>query len=669
MSYYTRKELDELHADIVSLAAKASSASNADDQRSIVSSIEHCLHNGYDRRRICEKLEKYMEPKYSSRFMDRLQERLDEYKRKNRKRAGDGNDMKSEPTSEAPKKSRFDMVTTSSNGSKVALPPPTNILITAPPVLSTMVPPASATATSSLNSNQIKLMMVNAQREIEERKKALSQMKGKDPLLASLQHPPTAPLINQSLAKVTSDTDEKAKKIAELQAQIRAKLSGSLGSLITPIVPAATTERPKPLILDEEGRTIDKSGRAINIPTVTPTLKANIRAKKREVFNKTQQHFEKTSQEDTLKFFDDRINLKPGSRNKRALRFHEPGKFQQMAERMRMKAQLERLQNEISQIARKTGISSATKLALIAPKQDTPDDVPSMEWWDSVILTNDLNTLGEEGNIKIRQSAITNLIEHPTQMKPPNEPLKPVYLPVFLTKKERKKLRRQNRREAWKEEQEKIRLGLTQAPEPKLRISNLMRVLGTEAVQDPTKIEAHVREQMAKRQKAHEDANNARKLTAEQKSEKKIRKIKEDTSCGVHISVYRIRDLQDNASKKFKVETNAKQLHMTGTVVLFRDCCVVVVEGGPKQQKKYRRLMLNRIKWEEDLVKGPDGQEVPNSCVLVWEGTSQRRHFGEIKFKVFPMEKMAREFFQKHQVEHYWDLSYSGAVLEASTDE
>ena len=241
-------------------------------------------------------------------------------------------------------------------------------------------------------------------------------------------------------------------------------------------------------------------------------------------------------------------------------------------------------------------------------------------------------------------------------------------MPVFLTKKERKKLRRQNRREAWKEEQEKIRLGLIPPPEPKLRISNLMRVLGTEAVQDPTKMEAHVREQMAKRQKAHEEANNARKLTDDQKRDKKIRKLKEDTSLGIHVSVYRIRDLHDNASKKFKVETNAKQLYMTGVVVLFRDCCVVVVEGGIKQQKKYRRLMMNRIKWDEDLVKNADGNEIPNLCSLVWEGTSQRRHFGEIKFKVFPMEKMAREFFQRHTVEHYWDLAYSGAVLEASED-
>lgn len=48
------------------------------------------------------------------------------------------------------------------------------------------------------------------------------------------------------------------------------------------------------------------------------------------------------------------------------------------------------------------------------------------------------------------------------------EPSKPIHMHVFLTKKERKKLRRQNRRETWKEEQEKIRLGLEPPPEPKV---------------------------------------------------------------------------------------------------------------------------------------------------------------------------------------------------------
>uniref|UniRef100_A0A1B6FIF4 Small nuclear ribonucleoprotein Prp3 C-terminal domain-containing protein n=1 Tax=Cuerna arida TaxID=1464854 RepID=A0A1B6FIF4_9HEMI len=174
---------------------------------------------------------------------------------------------------------------------------------------------------------------------------------------------------------------------------------------------------------------------------------------------------------------------------------------------------------------------------------------------------------------------------------------------------------------------------------------------------------------MAKRQKAHEEANSARKLTKEQRSEKKIRKLKEDTSLGVLVAVYRIRDLTGMASKKFKVETNAKQLFMTGCVVLYPDCCVVVVEGGPKQQKKYKRLMLNRIKWDEDLVRDADGKLVPNSCVLVWEGMCTGRNFGEMKFKVCESEKAAREHFRKHKVEHYWNQAYSGAVLEQSYED
>ena len=47
-----------------------------------------------------------------------------------------------------------------------------------------------------------------------------------------------------------------------------------------------------------------------------------------------------------------------------------------------------------------------------------------------------------------------------------------VNIPIMLTKKERKKLRRQNRMEVQKEQQEKIRLGLIAPPQPK-GINNL----------------------------------------------------------------------------------------------------------------------------------------------------------------------------------------------------
>ncbi|CRK86288.1 CLUMA_CG000203, isoform A [Clunio marinus] len=621
----SRKEIDEIKTDLEKICYKV--VGSVDDR--IIAIFERGLYNGYDKEKFTTKLSSIVEAKKAQKLSEKVHGILGFYQEspKSKKRHHDQDKEDDEPVKKKLLKQDENSETPASNN-------------------------------AALSSNQIKLMMENAQREIEERKKKLEDMKvGK-----------------------TAEVDERQKKIADLQRQIQAKLSGSLGTMINPINPsfAATvpkpTDKPRPLILDDEGRTVDTSGREINIQTLTPTLKANIRAKKKETFKhqQTEKAIEEAKTTEPA-FYDERIMVKPAIRGKRALRFHEPGKFLQIAERLRMKSQLEKLQNEISQIARKTGISSATKLALIAPKTDVHSEgFPQYgyEWWDSVILTDDLNKI-VEGKISIRDQAITNLIEHPTQMRPPNDPLRPAYLPVFLTKKERKKLRRQNRREAWKEEQEKIRLGLIDPPEPKLKISNLMRVLGNEAIQDPTKIEAHVREQMARRQKEHEDANQSRKLTDEQKREKKIKKLKEDTSMGVNVSVYRIRDLHNVQSKKFKVETNAKQLFMTGVVILFRDCCVVVVEGGPKQQKRYRRLMMHRIKWEEDMIKcsevTADGEkEVPNSCTIVWEGKVPRRCFGEIKFKHFTMEKLVREFFLKHHCEHYWDLAYSGAVLEAS---
>lgn len=77
----------------------------------------------------------------------------------------------------------------------------------------------------------------------------------------------------------------------------------------------------------------------------------------------------------------------------------------------------------------------------------------------------------------------------------------------------------------------------------------------------------------------HEGANAARKLTPEQRKAKKLRKMKEDLSCGVHVTVYRVRNLK-NPAIRFKVDMNAQQYHLTGCVVLYQDVNLVVVEGG-----------------------------------------------------------------------------------------
>lgn len=44
---------------------------------------------------------------------------------------------------------------------------------------------------------------------------------------------------------------------------------------------------------------------------------------------------------------------------------------------------------------------------------------------------------------------------------------------------------------------------------------------------------------------------------------------------------------------------------------------IVVVDGEAKELNKYKRLMMNRIKREEDIMKDRVGNNTLNKCVLV----------------------------------------------------
>ncbi|XP_002731125.1 U4/U6 small nuclear ribonucleoprotein Prp3 [Saccoglossus kowalevskii] len=622
----------------------------------VVTAALNCVSKGMDEQKTVDNLKPFLDES-APKFVKQLYNAVGEIKASNRQRKRAVKAQQDDGDEVRVKKAKLPM--------NIEEEP--NI-----PVLNSQPSPGQ------LTEQGIKEMMANARRAIEARKEQLTGLApGSMSVQSMMPQAQSQALMNEAL--------EKARKAAEIQARIQATLNRQPGLLPGNIpgirmIPGQPS-KPTPLILDDQGRTVDATGKAIQLTQRMPTLKANIRAKKRQEFKLVQEKavdvFNESSQ-----FYDPRVFAAPSGRAKRQFKFHDQGKFEQIAQRVRAKSQLERLQQEIAQAAKKTGISCATKLALIVPKkQVAEEEIPEVEWWDAFILPSDSykdvhSKTDSDGKKNEKYTGITSLIEHPAQMRPPDEPMKPVEQPIFLTKKERKKLRRQGRREGQRETTEKIRLGLEPPPEPKVRLANLMRVLGNEAVQDPTKVEAHVRAQMAKRQKAHEEANQARKLTAEQKSAKKLKKITEDTSCGVHTSVYRIRDLQ-NPSRKFKIEANCNQLHMTGFVVLYRDVNVVVVEGGPKQQRKFKRLMLQRIKWNDDKRSKDDDddddsdderEKKGNKCCLVWEGMNKNRAFGDIKFKACPTERIAKEQFRNHGVEHYWDLANSEAIIEASED-
>lgn len=660
----------------------------------VVTAALHCVGKGLDKRKTTDQLRPFLDDSAGS-FVDRLFEALEESRSSGGNKGGLEKSRKREIKDVFADESEMGSVRGSSemaDGTTVKRKRVPRFEEAEEPEV---IPGPPSESPGMLTKMQIKQMMEAATKQIEERKKQLSfsspaasRLSASDSRLSG----GASSIAPSQAASFMNDAIEKARKAAELQARIQSQLSmkpGILGALAAPTpnnfvalanlhamgiappkVEIKELNKPTPLILDDKGRTVDASGKEIELTHRMPTLKANIRAVKREQFR--QQLKEKPGEELESTYFDNRVNAVPAQRIRRGFKFHEQGRFEKIAQRIRTKAQLEKLQNEIAQAARKTGIQASTKLALIAPKKELGEgEVPHIEWWDSYILPSNKEYASDTKFEKLELFGVTNLVEHPAQLKPPVDTDKPVTLGVYLTKKEQKKLRRQTRREGQKELQEKVRLGLMPPPEPKVRISNLMRVLGTEAVQDPTKVEAHVRAQMAKRQKAHEEANAARKLTAEQRKEKKVKKLKEDLTDGVHIAVYRIRNLQ-NPAKKFKVEANANQLYLTGTVALHKDSNIVVVEGGPKSQKKFKRLMMHRIKWEEPSSKRDDRDDDDtkrnNKCWLIWEGTAKDRSFGEIKFKQCPTESMAREHFKKHRTEHYWDLALSHSVLDGTDD-
>ncbi|NXF27433.1 PRPF3 protein, partial [Rhodinocichla rosea] len=717
----SKRELDELKPWIEKTVKRVLGFS----EPTVVTAALNCVGKGMDKKKAADHLKPFLDDS-TLRFVDKLFEAVEEGRSSRHSKSNSDRNRKRElkdepevipgPPSESP-----GMLTKLQVSLSWATSPHSVELIL------TCIPKRAKENSLSVFFPQIKQMMEAATRQIEERKKQLSFISPPtpQPKISSSSQSERLPIGNtiqpSQAATFMNDAIEKARKAAELQARIQAQLAlkpGLIGNanmvglanlhamgIAPPKVELKDQTKPTPLILDEQGRTVDASGKEIELTHRMPTLKANIRAVKREQFK--QQLKEKPSEDmESNTYFDPRVSITPAQRQKRTFKFHEKGKFEKIAQRLRTKAQLEKLQAEISQAARKTGIHTSTKLALITPKKELKEgEIPEIEWWDSYIIPNGLDLKGGTTSKKDEYFGITNLVEHPAQLNPPGmalawgAPSSPIPSVHWVCVCAIVLVGKSCPVGASLQEEPSQHLFLSLA----VRISNLMRVLGTEAVQDPTKVEAHVRAQMAKRQKAHEEANAARKLTAEQRKAKKVKKLKEDVSQGVHIAVYRVRNLS-NPAKKFKIEANAGQLYLTGVVVLHKDVNVVVVEGGPKAQKKFKRLMLHRIKWdeqtsntkgegEERCAAGRGGSPAPpqglnelycglfadddesdeesvkktNKCSLVWEGTAKDRSFGEMKFKQCPTENMAREHFKKHSAEHYWDLALSESVLE-STD-
>ena len=117
---------------------------------------------------------------------------------------------------------------------------------------------------------------------------------------------------------------------------------------------------------------------------------------------------------------------------------------------------------------------------------------------------------------------------------------------------------RKQRREAERQDKtDRIRMGLIPPDPPKgllafhalssvtnicflsVRLANLMKVLTSDAVQDPTRVEARVRREVAMRKHGHEKMNAERKLTDDQRREKIETKKVDEEKKGIFGAVFK----------------------------------------------------------------------------------------------------------------------------------
>jgi len=315
---------------------------------------------------------------------------------------------------------------------------------------------------------------------------------------------------------------------------------------------------------------------------------------------------------------------------------------------------------------------------VIEERRNLVGKTPIVEWWDKPFLKARKDVNGEDifsygatiDPVPTYTAMIDNRIIHPIPIQPPAEILPDGSIPLPLTKQEQRRITKQNKLAARIRVNEEQLLGMREAPKDRVRLTNMYRVYGTDAMMDPTRIELLVRKETAERVERHEERNQERKLTSEQKKEKNMKKLTADTNVIVNVCVFKATEL--TTKNRFKVDKNAQQFFLTGTCVIIPSFCLIIVEGGVLALRKYKKLMLRRIKWgnkkpendddesDEQSEEDNDAEVTPEKdgrCDLVWEGEVMTRSFYDFQVKSSRTEGAAKKYLSDRGVVHYFEMA------------
>ena len=304
------------------------------------------------------------------------------------------------------------------------------------------------------------------------------------------------------------------------------------------------------------------------------------------------------------------------------------------------------------------------------------------EWWDDALLSN--------------PEAITHLIEHPVPLKGTTALAKQaIVAKAMLTPAERDKLRKLKKKEKVQDMQDKIKMGLLKPPPPKIKMKNLMLVLGKEAVAGPSAVEQLVKAQVEQRLRDHEQRNAERKLSPQERRDKNIAKWTRplEKAQVLKMSAYLIfRKISNKV--RFKISKNAEQLHLGG---LFLNSklrkndsneyypSLVVAEGSGKAVKRFDRLLLHRIDWlekiEEDFKKDENMQDIDvekdedddeeeeeeedgeinkvgggGICVRIFNGSESKKKYTRWSYQDFRDYESGMQFLEDRGCMHFWSM-------------
>lgn len=380
-------------------------------------------------------------------------------------------------------------------------------------------------------------------------------------------------------------------------------------------------------------------------------------------------------------YFDHKLGgrdtTRPVERKSKALQFSQPGKYINQANQIRAEENLKALQARIAASARRAGLEDEFEISARSLAKEEP---PEIEWWDAPYTTNGSydDIVRRALRIVDAESPITSLVQHPIPIPAPADLNAPSASALMYTKKEHKKIRNQERAARQKDKQDKQRLGLMPPDAPKVKLSNMATVLAHSTVQDPTKVEQEVRAQVQARKDRHEQMNEERKLSHEEKREKAAQKLLEDESRnGIRAAAWRV-EILANAYHRRRIDENAQQAGLSGVVILHPRFNLVYAEGGAKSIKFFKKLMETRIEWQEgprsstssnpssfptaedhheagqDSERSPDFSE--NRCTCVWEGELRRRAFSAFRFKKCELEGDVREALRA-ETYHLWNVA------------